>query len=598
MRLPRLINPPVLPDEHLSHRASTLHFIIWSILLVFDTQFWAAFLVLPENWPRWAATLAVLNSVLLFLLMLNKRGHTQFASVSLLMVLWMISTGLALTAGGIHAPAIWGYVVTVLVAGLLFGGNGGLVAGIVFCATGLGMVLLEKSGHLPGNAVVTTPFSHLVNLVIVLELIALFQFLATRSVRLALRSAQEELAQRRQAEMALSESEQRYREVFETTSDPLFSMDVTADGRFVFNRWNPACEKIVGFPSAESVGKEAWQVFPRDLAAVIVSDARQCLTQGSPLILDRTVELRGKRYHFHSTIFPIKNKTGKISRLFCVAHNVTERKEAEDALRRSHEELELRVQERTAELQKVNRELEAFTYSVSHDLRRPLRTVTGFTDLLMESHANELSDDAKNLLSLVRQSAVQMNQLVEALLSLSRVDRQPLQCRPVDLAELARQVMKDLQGEQSGRKVELHIDEMSDCLGDPDLLRQVFANLLSNAVKFTAHRPVGIIEVGCRDLNGETVYFVRDNGAGFDMQYANKLFGVFQRLHSADEFSGTGVGLSIVQRVIHRHGGTIWAEAAVDQGATFYFTLPPAKKEAKETAHNGIGGRLAHISSK
>jgi light-regulated signal transduction histidine kinase (bacteriophytochrome) len=232
------------------------------------------------------------------------------------------------------------------------------------------------------------------------------------------------------------------------------------------------------------------------------------------------------------------------------------------------------VRERTAELRQVNQELEAFSYSVSHDLRRPLRAVTGFTDILMSSHAGDLSQDARKLLTMTRDSALQMGQMVEALLSLSRIERQPLAPRPVNLTALVRQTLTELQAEQPDRNMEIRVADLPGCMGDPALLRQVLVNLLSNAMKYTRNRPVQVIEIGFKTEDGETVYYVRDNGAGFDMRYADKLFGVFQRLHSAEEFSGTGVGLSIVRRIIHRHGGRIWAEAAVDKGATFYFTLP------------------------
>ena len=174
----------------------------------------------------------------------------------------------------------------------------------------------------------------------------------------------------------------------------------------------------------------------------------------------------------------------------------------------------------------------------------------------------------------IRNSAVRMNELIEALLQLSRIDQQPLVFRRVDLTELVRKVIAELQVEQPGRRFEFRVSELPECMGDPALLRQVFVNLLSNAVKFTRTRPVAVIEVGFKTEGTETIYFVRDNGVGFDMQHASRLFGIFQRLHSIEDFPGTGVGLSIVQRIIHRHGGRVWAESAVDQGATFYFTLP------------------------
>ncbi len=235
--------------------------------------------------------------------------------------------------------------------------------------------------------------------------------------------------------------------------------------------------------------------------------------------------------------------------------------------------LELRVKERTAQLETANKELEAFSYSVSHDLRAPLRAVDGFSRILMEDHAPDLPADAVRLLGLVRRNTQQMGRLIDDLLAFSRLSRQPVDKQSVNTVDLVHQVLETLRSDLEGRKVEIAIGELPICQGDPVLLRQVWMNLLSNALKFTREQEVARIEVGYKQKNGEQTYFVKDNGVGFDMQYANKLFGVFQRLHHSDKFEGTGVGLAIVQRIIHRHGGQIWVEAEPNVGATFYFTV-------------------------
>lgn len=227
-------------------------------------------------------------------------------------------------------------------------------------------------------------------------------------------------------------------------------------------------------------------------------------------------------------------------------------------------------------LESANKELEAFSYSVSHDLRTPLRHIDGFTQLLTKGYASELPPAAQRLLQNISDSAQRLGVLIEDLLSFSRLSRQPLVKHPVDIAVLVQQVLSELRADYSERQVDFRLGPPARCIGDASLLKQVFMNLVTNALKFTRHRESAIIEISCTEQPGELLCIVRDNGAGFDMKYAGKLFGVFQRLHPADQFEGTGVGLSIVQRIIHRHGGRIWAEAEIDQGATFHFTLPRA----------------------
>lgn len=243
-------------------------------------------------------------------------------------------------------------------------------------------------------------------------------------------------------------------------------------------------------------------------------------------------------------------------------------------LRMENAELQERLRERAVELEAANKELESFSYSVSHDLRAPLRAINGFSTIVVEEYAAQLPDEAQRLLGSVIRGARRMEQLIDDLLQFSRFARQPLSKQSVNVLALVQELVDELQKEQGDRKVEVRVGALANCVADLALLRQVFANLLSNAFKYTGKVAQPAVEVGYRLEEGRHVYFVRDNGAGFDMQYAHKLFGVFQRLHSADEFKGTGIGLSIVQRVIQRHGGRVWVEAEVNKGATFYFDLP------------------------
>jgi signal transduction histidine kinase len=253
---------------------------------------------------------------------------------------------------------------------------------------------------------------------------------------------------------------------------------------------------------------------------------------------------------------------------------VLERALAVRQLRIEKKRLEENVRERTEELKIANRELEAFSYSVSHDLRSPLRAVSVFTQSLLADHAGSLSDEGRRLLQNVNAGAAHMDRLITDLLRLSQLNRQALHKQPVRFGEVAQKVIADMANERAGRDIEFVVADFPTWQVDPGLMQQVFVNLISNAIKFSREREKARIEIGYRMDGNTLVCFVKDNGVGFNMKYMNKLFGVFQRLHSADQFEGTGVGLSIVRRIVERHGGKVWVDGEQDQGAAFFFSLP------------------------
>jgi PAS domain S-box-containing protein len=372
---------------------------------------------------------------------------------------------------------------------------------------------------------------------------------------------------------ALRVSEARFAGILDIAGEAIIAVDETQR----ITLFNQAAERTFGYSAEEILGRPLDVLLP---ARVVDAHRRHVRSFGESPELARRMnergEISGRRKD--GTEFPAEVSISKVVQsgqitFTVILRDVTERKQAEEALGRFNEGLEARVRERTAELEAANRELEAFSYSVSHDLRAPLRAIDGFSRIVLEGHAAVLPAEGQRHLRVVRDNVRQMGRLIDDLLALSRVGRQDLGRRPTRPADLARQVVEELGAEQTGQRVEVVVGDLPPCEADPGLLKLVFTNLLSNALKFTRGREAARIEVGASERNGEPVYFVRDNGVGFDMRHAAKLFGVFQRLHRAEEYEGTGVGLATVQRIVERHGGRVWAEAALDQGATFHFTL-------------------------
>ena len=382
-------------------------------------------------------------------------------------------------------------------------------------------------------------------------------------------SVRRDVTNERQTEKALNASELRYRRLFESAKDGILILD--AETGMVVDV-NPFLIKILGFSHEQFLGKAIWELgFFKDIWANA----------------EMFAELKEKEYVRYEHL-PLETSGGKrievefVSNVYlvngskviqCNVRDVTARREAEETVRELNANLEQRVIERTTQLEAANKELEAFSYSVSHDLRAPVRAMDGYSQAILEDYGAQLPEEGRRYLQTIREGAQKMGMLIDDLLTFSRLSRAPLKKQDVNANELIASVLDDLRSLLKGRQVELRIGELPRCLADPALLRQVWVNLLSNALKYTQKREAAVVEIGCEAKPEGNVYFVRDNGTGFDMRYANKLFGVFQRLHREEDYEGTGVGLAIVQRIVHRHGGRIWAEAAVNRGATFYFTL-------------------------
>ena len=390
-----------------------------------------------------------------------------------------------------------------------------------------------------------------------------------------------DITEQKRAEATQRDSEERMHLATEATAVGIWEWNVLTNRI----RWDAQLFRIYGIPPSPDgfVDYSTWStaVVPEDLQEQ-EERLQETIHRGGRGT--RRFRIRrpgdGENYRYIEAVETVRtNAQGQAEWVVGTNLDITERKRAEEEIRKFNAELEGRVAERTSQLEAANNELEAFSYSVSHDLRAPLRAVDGFSQAVLEDYGPHLPEECQAHLRTIRGGAQKMGRLIDDLLTFSRLSRSTLHKQEVNTEALVRSVLSDLGPQQEGRQIDLRIGGLPGCAGDPSMLKQVWMNLLSNALKYTQRRNDVMVEIGCEQKPEGNVYFVRDNGTGFDMRYAGKLFGVFQRLHRAEEFEGTGVGLALVQRIIHRHGGRVWAEAEVDRGATFFFTLEDTPKK-------------------
>jgi PAS domain S-box-containing protein len=394
-----------------------------------------------------------------------------------------------------------------------------------------------------------------------------------------------DITERKQAEDALKEIERVKSELLERMNE---AQHIAMIGSWEWDLqtdlvwWSDETYRIFGvtpkdyIPGFEANGKF---IHPDDFARLRKS-FRHSFQTGEPFDTEvRLVAADGLLKHCHGKGKILYDDCGQGIRFIGTIMDVTKIKEAEQEIRTLNRELEQRVADRTAQLEAANKELEAFTYSVSHDLRAPLRAVDGYSRILVEDFGPRLDAEGRRVCAVISDGALKMGRLIDDLLAFSRIGRTEMESLPVDMATLARSIFFELTTAADRDRIDFDLGPLPYAVGDPSLLRQVWMNLLGNAIKFTSKKERAVIEVSAGVQGDETVYLIRDNGAGFDMQYADKLFGVFQRLHSADEFEGTGVGLAITQSIIRRHSGRVWGEGETDKGATFYFAMKAVKGE-------------------
>ncbi len=339
--------------------------------------------------------------------------------------------------------------------------------------------------------------------------------------------------------------------------------------------WNEGAEKIYGYSEGEALRMKVWSIVP-DYLRPDASDVYAMIFSGTKIELRETRRIT-KHGNFVDVLFSaavIHDPASHQRSVAITERDVTRQKELDEQIRQLNRDLQRNV----AQLEEINKELEAFSYSVSHDLRAPLRSIGGHAKILEEDYAELLDQDGKELLNIIDGNVKRMNRLIDDLLSLSKIGKKGLSKSTIDTNAQVRQVVNEI-ADVSGNNVDIRVHELSRAFGDPSLLYQVWTNLISNAVKYSGKKTAPTVEVGSMNEDGATVYYVKDNGAGFDMKYADRLFGAFQRLHDQNEFEGTGIGLAIVKRVINKHGGQVWATAKRNEGATFYFSLPQTADE-------------------
>jgi PAS domain S-box-containing protein len=351
------------------------------------------------------------------------------------------------------------------------------------------------------------------------------------------------------------------------THDTIFVRDMSD----IISYWNRGAEELYGWRAEEAIGKHSHELLQTDFPIPIEEVRAELLHTGRWEGELRKSKADGSRVVVASRWSLRQDEQGRAVAILETNNDITERKRREQDIQNLNQELA----KRSTELESINRELEAFAYSVSHDLRAPLRHMGGYAEMLQKKASSVVDEKSNHYMAMILDAAKRMGNLIDDLLAFSRIGRVEQQNTLVSLAQLVREAITEVRQDTEGRNIAWKIGALPDFYGDRSMLRLVMVNLISNAIKFTRKRPQAEIEIGCANGSAaDLVVFVRDNGVGFDMKYVNKLFGVFQRLHQSDAFEGTGIGLATVQRIIHRHGGKVWAEGVVDSGATFYFSAP------------------------
>lgn len=361
-----------------------------------------------------------------------------------------------------------------------------------------------------------------------------------------------------------------YESIISNSDDAIISKTLSG----IITTWNSGAQSLFGYTAAEAVGQHISLIIPHQLLGQEI-EIIEHVSSGRHVKHYETVRQRkdGSLVTVSLSVSPVKDRHGNITGAAKIARDITSRKLAEEEIAQLNDSLEKKVAERTAQLEDLNRELEAFSYSVSHDLRAPLRIINSYNEILLKDYSTAIDTEGKRMLSAVNDNTVKMGHMIDGLLKFSKLGRKEPELSPVNMEKLLHEIVDEQTGLDNQHPA-FRIGDIIPILGDAHLMRHVWSNLVSNAIKYSSKNANPVIEVSSYPKGNQVVYTVKDNGAGFDMKYADKLFGVFQRLHTQSEFEGTGIGLALVQRIINKHHGTVWATSEPGKGATFFFSLP------------------------
>jgi PAS domain S-box-containing protein len=566
-RLIKWLKPPLYSgDENKTNLASILDKFLITVYLL---QIVGFFIYPGPLVIRLLSAFALAVSALILQTLL-RRGYFDLANCGSLVTYWLVVSASIIVGGGVHAAAFSALTLLVIWATFSSGKWGAVLMIAASTLTGAFSVAANKLGWINFLADIDPPLNSLAVQVIILIALAVVTYQVTLQLRTSVQKARNEVIRHQKTQKELA----RFKEMSEQARDVIVMIDPETNHILYANQ---AASKTYGYSQNKLCQLKINDLRTRETQAQIQEKMKHETENG---LLYEALHQRQDGSTFPVEISARKFNFEGDTILINIIRDITDRKLVEAELQKLNLELEDRVRERTSQLETANKELEAFCYSASHDLRTPLRAMNGFAQVLDEDFGKFIPQEGKSYLKRIKDSSIRMDQLIDDLLMLSRLGSRPFIVEQVDPAVIAMSAWEELGVIDPQRQIHFSIaDDLPYCMADADLLEQVFVNLLSNAIKFTRLQKQAEISIGWSKQNNEVVYWVKDNGIGIDMQYANKLFLAFQRLHIDKQFEGTGIGLAIVQRIIQRHHGRIWVESQPNQGATFYFTFNPLSGE-------------------